>query len=843
MIRSALLRGQLQEALGGAPESLDAALQALESAAPGLQRALQLVDATYARFGGLQQATVEIGGLVVSEWDMKSGRIDSGKAWKSLLGHAADELPDTVAALRGALHPDDQPLLAAAIGAHVREASRAFSLDCRCRTKAGPWRWLRLSGRVLVRDANGEPLRLVVLLQDVDAARHMEDSLRAAREAAEVAGRSRTAFLANMSHEIRTPMNAIPGMTELALDTELDEEQRHYLSTVRSSCEALLVIVNDILDFSKIEAGKLQVERIDFELSSVIFEAVRTLAVSAQQKGLDIAVDMAPNLPVRVWGDPLRLRQVLTNLVGNAIKFTAAGSVTVAVRAETLRGDEAQVRIEVHDTGIGIPAGKIGQLFQAFSQADVSTTRRFGGTGLGLAISARLVELMGGKIGVVSEEGKGSTFGFSLPLGIRQGAAAVPDLPGALTGQRVLLVGDAAATVGSLVRAFERWGVQVETVATMAAARALSDKWRAAGFPFPLAVIDAASALENGGATLSSWISLPEHESMISLVTVAGQRDELPKLKALGIAVHLVKPVAEADLLDAVRLAVGSPSGVFQFDNFDVEASLNAVQAAQAAGGGLQVLLVEDNPVNQELALHLLEKAGFRVTVAANGEEAIECFERDHFDVILMDMQMPVMDGLEATQAIRARELRRSWVASVDGFKQVPIIAMTANAMEGDRDRCLQAGMNDYIAKPIRQADLFAVIERATAGDAGGGAVAAPSGGGGGYVAIDPEAAARDIGDMDVVRQMARMLLQQWDSHVTGISGALAKKDGPTLCRAAHTFKGLLAMFHAEEARRHALAIEQAAKDEKWSAAAAADMSLRLALETARQELQTFVGG
>ena len=839
MIRSALLRAQLLEALG-APESLDAVLQSADSAAPGLLRALQLVDATYARFGGLQQATVEVGGLVVSEWDMQSGRIDSGKAWKSLLGYAPDELSDTVAALRALVQPDDLPLLSEAIATHVREASRSFAIDCRCRTRTGHWRWLRISGRVLARDANGEPTRLVVLQQDVDAARHMEDSLRQARMAAETAGRSRTAFLANMSHEIRTPMNAILGMTELALDTALDDEQRHYLSTVRSSCEALLAIVNDILDFSKIEAGKLQVERIDFELSSVVFEAVRTLAVSAQQKGLDIAVDMEPTLPARLWGDPLRLRQVLTNLVGNAIKFTSAGSVTVAVRPETVSGDEVLLRVEVRDTGIGIPADKIGQLFQAFSQADVSTTRRFGGTGLGLAISARLVELMGGKLGVVSEEGKGSTFGFALSLGVRQGAAAVPDLPGVLSGQCVLLIGNPDATQAGLARTFDRWGVPVEPVATMAAARALSDKRRAAGQPFPLAVVDAAIALEEDGAALGAWLTQAGHEAVISLVTVAGQRDQLPKLKALGVTVHLVKPVAEADLLDAVRLAVGSPSGVFQLDNFDVEASLHAAEAARA-GGGLQVLLVEDNLVNQELALHLLEKAGYRVSVAANGEEAIECFEREHFDVILMDMQMPVMDGLEATQAIRARELRRSWVSSVDGFKQIPIVAMTANAMEGDRDRCLQAGMNDYIAKPIRQADLLEVIQRVTSGDAAP-ITATAKRGGGGYVSIDPEAAARDIGDTDVVRQMARMLLQQWDSHVTGISGALAKKDGPTLCRAAHTFKGLLAMFHAEEARRHALAIEQAAKEERWSVAAAEEMSLRLALETARQELQAFVG-
>ncbi|MCK6405064.1 MAG: response regulator [Rhodocyclaceae bacterium] len=842
MIRSSLLRAQLQEALAvPSPEALAGRLAALAAANPELAQLLQAIDATYARFGILQQATVEIGSLVVSEWDMKSGRIDSGKTWKVLLGYALEDVPDTVAAWRALAVADDLGALSAAIAAHVRDNSPLFSGDCRMRTKQGGERWLRVSGRVASRDESGEPLRLIVVQQDIDASRQMEESLRAAREAAESAGRSRTAFLANMSHEIRTPMNAILGMTELALDTDLDAEQRHYLGTVRSSCEALLTIVNDILDFSKIEAGKLQVERIDFELSAVVFEAVRSLAIGAQQKGLDIVVEIPPEIPVRVWGDPLRLRQVLTNLVGNAIKFTDAGSVSVLVRLQRRDGERADVVFEVRDTGIGIPADKIGQLFQAFTQADASTTRRFGGTGLGLAICARLVDLMGGKLGVASEAGRGSVFGFVLPFGVKQEAAAVTEVPSVLAGQRVLVAGLAPATQRCTAAILERWGAETVTAGAIGEAKALCEKWRAAGFPVALVILDADEALADGGQLLSAWASLPEREPMVTLVSVSGQRDQLPRLKEMGLAVHVVKPVAAADLLDAVRLAVGSPSGVFQLDSFNVEASLHV---AGTPAQGLQILVVEDNPVNQELAQQLLAKAGHRVTLAANGEEAVEAFDSEHFDVILMDMQMPVMDGLEATQAIRARELRRSWVASDTGFRQVPIIAMTANAMSGDRERCLQAGMTDYVAKPIRQADLFAALGRAMSGEQSvvRPAVECGSSAGARFQAIDPEAAIQDIGDPDLVRQMARMLLEQWDSHVTGVSAALAKHDAQALCRAAHTFKGLLAMFHAEEARRHALAIELAAKDEKWSAAAAAEMSLRLALEAVRQELMTFAG-
>ncbi len=841
MIRSALLRLQLEEAFGvGSPNEAASRLKQLANQDPALLAAFQAVDATYARFGLLQQISVEVGGVVVSEWDMVSGRIESGKAWKTLLGYPMDGIADSISAWRSLVMPDDLTALSGDIAEHVRDGSRRFLRDCRCKAPDGTWRWIRVSGRVALRDANGEPVRIIVVQQDVDGEHRMEASLRAAREAAESAGRSRTAFLANMSHEIRTPMNAIIGMTDLALDTHLDAEQRHYLSTVRSSCEALLTIVNDILDFSKIEAGKLQVEKIDFDLGSVVLEAARSLAVSAQQKGLDLVVEIPAGMPARVWGDPVRMRQVIVNLLGNAIKFTEHGEISVVLSAEPTVGDRMNVGVEVRDTGIGIPRDKQQQIFQSFSQADVSTTRRFGGTGLGLAISARLVDLMGGTLGVESEEGRGSIFSFALDFAIKEGVPAPRQMPPAMAGRRVLLVGENGATMRFLTSIFARWGLEAMRARTVVEAKELAGRYREGGFPLGLVVLDATAALADGGGGLSAWCGESSPEPMLVAVSIAGQRDELPRLKALGLAVYVVKPVSEGDLFDAVSLAIGG-GPQFALDSFDMAAiETNLGAADSAVSVALNILLAEDNLVNQELAQRLLEAAGHKVVVAANGQEALALFDEQHFDLVLMDMQMPVMDGLEATEAIRARELRRSWIASGDQFRQLPIVAMTANAMAGDRDRCLQAGMNDYVAKPIRKAELFAAIERVT-GVSGLAAPAMLEGAVSSGVAVDFAAAIRDLGDEALVREMAKMLLSQWDSHSSAIASAMKARDGETLCRAAHTFKGLLAMFHAEGARRHALAVELAAKEGRWDDAAREEQALNIELLVVRPEIEAFV--
>jgi len=423
-MKSRLLARQLQEAFGGEGEPrfrqlIEAARAAGQDAlAQGLDKFVGQVDSAYSAYAGLNNWQTLLSGDALTDWDLRSGNIESGRHWKELLGYAAGELENSISQWQKLVCPEDLRELQSRIAAHTQSQERFFQAECRLRAKNGQWRWLLVRGAVAARDAGGEPIRMLVLLRDLSAAKDAEAALIAAKETAEAANMARGSFLANMSHEIRTPMNGIIGMTELALDTQLDAEQRHYLKTVKTSAEALLTIVNDILDFSKIEAGKMQFESLAFSAQDIVLEAARVLAVSAHKKGLELIVDVRPEVPLRVIGDPTRLRQVVINLIGNAIKFTEQGEVALVVSVEQQTAGSVFLRFAIRDTGIGVPPEKQQAIFEAFSQADVSTTRRFGGTGLGLAISARLVQLMDGRIWLESEAGKGSTFFFTARFGV-----------------------------------------------------------------------------------------------------------------------------------------------------------------------------------------------------------------------------------------------------------------------------------------------------------------------------------------------------------------------------------------------------------------------------------------
>jgi len=552
-----------------------------------------------------------------------------------------------------------------------------------------------VTGRPL-RDAEGIEGGVVVF-QDTTQRRQAIEAIRRARDDADAANRAKSEFLANMSHEIRTPMNAVIGMTELVLDSELTDVQRMYLKIVSDSAESLLSLINDILDFSKIEAGKLELDHTPFALREVLGDSMKTLSVRARGKDLELACHVTPGVPEFLIGDPHRLRQVITNLVGNAIKFTDQGEVVLEVTPEELTETQVKLHMTVRDTGIGIPAEKLHLLYGAFSQVDASTTRRYGGTGLGLAITARLVPLMNGQTWVESQIGKGSTFHVTARFDRDPAPPAVPKTPESLRNLHVLVVDDNATNRLILKEMLGNWGARPTCVASAEIALAELRHAVEADDPFRLVLSDVHMP-DVDGFELTSRIRQNQQlgSTVIMMLSSGAGPGDVSRCHDLGAAAHLVKPIKSSELFTSIASVLGGSS------SGPAQPSLE-----EKPSRSLKILLAEDSAINQQLALGVLRKWGHSLTIVNNGLEAIDNFAPGRYDVILMDVQMPEMDGLQAT--VRLREIER------ERGGHVPIVAMTANAMKGDREECLVAGMDDYVTKPIRWPELREILDRMTA--------------------------------------------------------------------------------------------------------------------------------
>jgi len=725
------------------------------------------------------------------------------KTFCGILGYSPEEL--TGKTLLEVTYPEDLEADLAKFRALTRGESSSYTMEKRFLRKDGSLVWALLTVSLQF-DASGQPTYCIKIIQDISDRKRLEAELRHAVDAAEAASRAKDEFLANISHEIRTPMNAILGMAELTLDTRLGNEQRNHVNIIKASAEGLLSLINDLLDFSKMEAGRLDLDATDFSLRVVLNETLRALALRAHRKGLELVCQVDREVPDGLFGDGNRLRQVLLNLVGNAIKFTEAGEVIVRVHVQEVGEQSAVIGFEITDTGIGIPPDLQEKIFQAFEQADSSTTRRYGGTGLGLTISSRLVEMMGGRITVESMVGRGSTFRFTAHFGQSARAPAASALAPVvdLHGLPVLVVDDNTTNRTILEEWLRAWGTRPVSVPDGLAA--MSALWRglASREPFSLMLLDARMPGTDGYDLATKISQTPELSAgcRIILLTSEDRPDDVARFRALGITAILMKPVQQEELLESIYRVLSQTSVLVPATPAAQVSTPEGLSVAEDSTGRrtppLKVLVAEDNEFNQQVMQHLLERRGHVVRCVQNGRQALAALAEENFDLLLLDVHMPELDGFQVIETLRTREREKG------GGEHLPVIALTALSRKEDRERCLAAGMDDYLAKPVRRMELDAAIERVMNGRSmpapiekpaiGQPLDAEPARSGGSPIDKSTLLAACD-GDEALLKKMIQVFQTEAPRQLSAVESAIQRNDSSQLREVAHKLKGLVSAF------------------------------------------------